>query len=223
FNYDPPVTCMGVREAEVLLLLQILKAGEDGGVRVSVTLQTDFKELELAIREALSTARDALKAGKPGEAIRQYRTIVDRYPFHREAGKAKEELARLEAEAEAQARRVESRFDLAQFFRNLLEMEAALGDAGAFGEKYAGSAREEAVRNLGDRIRLAIQDQRVRQGQAEAEGFLLRAREHRARGEAVLAGLLYRHVAKLWPGTEWAKTAETEAQALAEGAKKEGD
>ncbi|GEM_PF-571867 len=226
FNYDPPVTCIQVRENEQVLILQVVPPPAEGSTfRIAVELQSDFKEAESEIRSALFDARDAENAGNPGEAISRLRDVLVKYPFlkmenksdHKAAGEetAEEWLARLEKEAADRKEKIRTRFELAQFFRNVREMEASLGDAEHFLEIYGGSEWEEDVRALAERIRLAIHDERVQRGQRSAEGFLLRARERAERDEASLARLLYAHVVKTWPGTEWAKTAEEEMKALA--------
>ncbi|MHC4599545.1 MAG: FHA domain-containing protein [Planctomycetota bacterium] len=225
FNYDPPVNCFHVREEEQLFLLQYIQnPGEGKKLRLSVSVQTNFNALNTEIRSALSIAREAEKEGKPGVAIAALNPIVTKYPFIRTESKsdlgprdertAKEWLDRLERGAFEKAEKIRTRFEVAQFFRNLREMEASLGDATSFLEKYSGSSEEKDIRDLADRITSAIRDQRIRAGQQEAAGFLLRAREHRDRKEQALAKLLYRHVIDTWPGTEWAKTAEEEEKAL---------
>jgi pSer/pThr/pTyr-binding forkhead associated (FHA) protein len=232
FNYDPPVNCIQVREEEQVQFLQLLPRQEGSrSIKLSVEVQTDFKALDAEIREALQTAREAENNGKPGLAIERLRDVLSKYPFKKIESKSykgppeektgAEWLARLEKNAFEWAEKIRTRFEVGQFFRNLREIEASLGDATNFLEKYSGSTEAKGIEELAGQIRAAIQDQRVREGQLEAQGFLLRAREHRDRKETALAKLLYRHVSETWPGTEWAKTAEDEGKAMEGGGKEE--
>jgi pSer/pThr/pTyr-binding forkhead associated (FHA) protein len=225
FNYAPSVEVMHVREEESLFLLQYVTRAENSEkISLSVTIQTNFKAVNQEIRTALSDAREAEREGKPGKAIACLNPITAKYPFLPIESKsdrklpdektAAEWLERLEKEAFEKSEKVRTRFEMAQFFHNLREMEASLGDAKNFLLKYKGSSEEKDISELSERIVLAIRDQRTRAGQQEAEGFLLRAREHRVREEPALAAVLFQHVIDTWPGTEWAKTAEEEKKAI---------
>jgi len=225
FNYEPPVYVRQVRENDQVLILQLVgRSAEGPATRLTCNVQTNFKQVHAEIRNALSVARESERCGKPGEAMGRLKEVLTKYPFMKIPSKSDlapqsektgtEWFERLEKKAFAETEKIRTRFEVAQFFRNLREMEASLGDATLFIDTFAGSPEGKDMKDLAERVRLAIQDQRTRQGQGEADGFLLRAREHRDLGEKPLAVLLYEHVTRIWPGTEWAQTADRELRAM---------
>jgi pSer/pThr/pTyr-binding forkhead associated (FHA) protein len=234
FNYAPPVYVRQVRDNEQVLFLQLLGRPEGSNtIRFSVHVQTNFNQVVEEIRQALSVARESERENHPGKAIAALKDVIVKYPFMsiqsesscapREEKTGAEWLSRLETAAFEKSEKIRTRFEVAQFFGNLREMEATLGDGRDFVKKYEGASEAKEIEELMTRIELAIRDQRIRQGQIDAQGFLLRAREHRDRKEEALASLLYEHVIRTWPGTEWAETADRELREMrGEAPKDEG-
>ncbi|MCI0342631.1 MAG: FHA domain-containing protein [Planctomycetales bacterium] len=200
-----------------------VEAGAGGASRLSLVLewQADFGADRDAATALLRRAAEAEKAGKLGESLATFDRVATEYAFERSAAtRAEEARARLRAAGAAEIAALRRAQDESLFPQpSVTKLDSARRRAGEVAGRFEGSPFGEDAKAIRLKLEGDAREARIADGQVRAESLLRRGRDYAKIRWTTLARQLLEKVERDFPGTDWAKDAQT---ALA-GLPKEGE
>ncbi len=188
-------------------------APEAGAARLSLALewQADFGADRDAAAALLRQAGEAEKAGKLGESLATYDRVATEFAFERSsATRAEEARGRLRAAGAAEITALRRAQDEALFPQSsVAKLESAQRKAAEIAARFEGSAFGEDAKVLRTKLEGDHREARIADGQVRAESLLRRGRDFAKLKWTTLARVLLEKVARDFPGTDWAKDAQT--------------